>query len=161
MLLHVCLRPEHILLKADLEVSWAYLTKASLAMWASSCSWISLLSSSSLARSASSRSCFSLCSRCLSTWTTDIWSAFRGADLVSCLLNDGERPPFHWLPVFWPSLLWPEPSSAGPPASPPTGGAWTDHGSQCTAGGSAPGKKSKKWPRTSCYHECLHHGAVH
>lgn len=37
-------------------------------MWASSCNWISLLSSSSLALSASSRSCFSLCRCCLSTW---------------------------------------------------------------------------------------------
>lgn len=76
------MRPEYILLKVDFKVSWVDLTKASLAMWASSCNWINLLSSLSLALSASSRNCFSLCRRCLSTWTTDIWSMFRGDDLL-------------------------------------------------------------------------------
>lgn len=53
------------------ELSWKLrcFTRASLAMWASSCSWISLRSSSSLALSASSRSCFSRRKSCLSTWT--------------------------------------------------------------------------------------------
>lgn len=43
------------------------------------------------------------------------------------------------LPAFWPSLLWLETSSAGPPESPLDVGVWTGHGSLCTAA------KSKKW----------------
>ena len=70
----------HSQLNGGFHMSQPNLTSASLAIWASSCSWINLLSSSSLALSASSRSCFSLCRRCLSTWThaSRVWMRKRG-----------------------------------------------------------------------------------